>query len=215
MKKLIALLGVCFVVISAVLIYLVLNGISLRSAPIIRPSVMTPDQRNVAEAVVQRLFPDFQNASFTVMGLRPEVTESQRMLTMLKEEYEKVFHRPVSILPDAEAADSEDFKKCAAPCWILTTQDKSNELSPHPMVEKFLRDDPSREYFNLTLIPFTPEATVTDACIQEKRLTLDCLIPLSIHEAKRKMKDPKALYFFVRKYNDKDYFLFTQQGISP
>lgn len=214
MKKLIVLLGLCFVAISAVMIYLVVNGISLRSAPIIRPSIMTPDQRNVAEAVVQRLFPDFQNASFTVIGLRPEVTDSQRLLTMLKEEYEKLFKTPVNILPDAEAASAEDFKKCAMPCWILTTQDKSNELSPHPMVEKFLSEDPSRVHFNLTLIPFTPDVVVTDACLQEKRLTLDCLVPLSIHEAKRKMTDPKARYFFVRKYNEKDYFLFTQEEVS-
>lgn len=208
----ILLLGLCFVVISGVLVYLAIDGISLRSAPIIRPSVMKPDQQNVAEAVVQRLFPDFQNAAFVVIGLRPEIIESQQLLTLLKENYEKLFKKTVSILPDAEAASVEGFQDCAAPCWILTTQNKANELSPHPLVEKFLQEDPSKVYFNLTLIPFTPDVVVTETCIQEKRLTLDCLIPLSIHEAKRKMRDAKARYFFVRKYNEHDYFLFTQQA---
>ncbi len=214
MKKLIALLTFCSVVISGVLIYLVLNGISLRSAPIIKPSIMTSDQKNVAEAVILRLFPDLQGAEYVVIGLRAELTESQQLLNLLKSEYEKQFGREISILPDAAAVTQLEFQSCRTPCWILTTQDKSNELTENPLLSQWLPAGSQRPYFNLTLIPFSSDAVVTDFCIEEKRLTLDCLIPLSIHEAKRKMKDPLQRYFFVRKYNERDYFLFTQEPRS-
>jgi hypothetical protein len=62
-------------------------------------------------------------------------------------------------------------------------------------------------------VPFYNNELVPDLCENQKRLTIDCLIPLSVRDVKKKIKDPTQLYFFLRKYNDRDYFLFVQQPL--
>ncbi|MNT70179.1 hypothetical protein D3C72_2085370 [compost metagenome] len=56
---------------------------------------------------------------------------------------------------------------------------------------------------------------MTQECDAQQRLHLDCLVPVSIREVQKKIKDPSKLHFFLRKYNERDYFLFVQKEVSP
>jgi hypothetical protein len=185
-------------------------GISLRAAPIIRPSVISLDRKNIAHGIVYRLSSDFQEARFVLWGILPENTESQKVLALIKEQYEMVFRKPVHIIANAESASAQDIQACGQPCWLLLSADKANVLTPNEFVSQKIQ--PLNEiYFSITWMPFKQVETIPDYCIQEKRLTIECLRVLAIAAFQRKMK-PGPQYFFMEKYNEKDYFLFFQEA---
>lgn len=210
MKRLTVLLILGFALIAACMIYLVKNGISLRSAPLISPSVMDDDMTNVGDALVSRLFPDLQTDHDMVLGLLPETDESRALLQKAAAAHERIFGRKPNLIADGERATDEELRTCEKSCWILVDRARANEMTPNDFIERRLKPL-GRTYFTVTWVPFRPGAEVTTECLQEKRLTLDCIVPLSIHEARKKMRDPSKRYFFLRKYNESDHFLFTQE----
>ncbi|MFS4459233.1 hypothetical protein [Bdellovibrio sp. HCB2-146] len=209
MKKIGFLLGGAFVIITVCMLYLVRKGISLRTAPLIKPTEISTDRHNIAEHLVLRLFPELQSNDIILWGILPENAESQALVQMAASDYERMFKTPVHFISNAESATLQDFQNCKKPCWILLAKDKANELTPNEFIDKNIQPL-NRPYITLTLVNFTGAEEVTDACENQHRLHLDCLVPLSVRDAKKKMKDPNKLYFFLRKYNDRDYFLFTQ-----
>jgi hypothetical protein len=210
MKKITVILTLSFILISACMVYLIVSGISLRSASLISPSVMSPDRHSIAKGLVIRLFPDLQNARYVLWGTLPETEESQKVLGFFIEEYAQAFQAPMHILRNAETATSEELQACEKPCLLMLPTANANELSTNEFIEKKIRPL-TRDYFNITWVPFYNIELVPDICEQQKRLSMDCLIPLSVRDVKKKIKDPNQLYFFLRKYNDRDYFLFVQQ----
>ncbi|HEY8271505.1 MAG TPA: hypothetical protein VIG33_11505 [Pseudobdellovibrionaceae bacterium] len=209
MKKITILLCLAFILISACMLYLVKVGVSLRSAPLIAASVISPDRQNIAEGVVFRLSPEFQNAHYVLWGFLPLSPESQKIFELLKAEYEKIFRQPVHVLANAETASAEEIRTCEKPCWLLLPMDKANELTPNELINLKIRPL-GENYFNVTWVPFAKREQVSSHCMAEKRLTLECLRTLAIEESQKKMK-PGAQYFFMKKYNEKDFFLFFQE----
>lgn len=213
MKKISLIFGLVFLIISACLIYLVRSGVSLRSEPLIRPTIISPDQRNIAAHVVLRLFPELQNSHYILWGVLPESNDAQLMMTYFMEEYYKTFHIAVHIIQDGEKATASEIAQCEKPCWILLPMNRANELSKNEFIQKNILPL-NRHYINMTLSPFTGEETVPESCDQQKRLNLECITPVSVREVHRKIKDPSQLYFFLRKYNENDFFLFVQKPIN-
>lgn len=212
MKKMITVLFVGFTLITVCLIYLLRSGVSLRTAPLIKPSVIQGDLRVVARAVLLRMSREFQDAHYVNWGILPETEESMRLMRYFKEEHENIFKRPVHSIENAETASINELRECPKPCWLMLPETKANELGPNAFVEEKIR--PLNEpYFNLTYIPFSPVGDVPESCTSQKRLTLECLKLVSIHEAQRKMEKGRR-YFFMRKYIDKDHFLFVQTNGS-
>lgn len=210
MKKITAVIVVCILVISVCVIYLVRSGISLRTAPLIQPSVMTDDQNNVASAVVLRLFQELQNNDYILLGVLPETEESARVINQIAKEYEKTFHRRVQFRRDAESSDTESLLACSKPCWLLTSAEKANHLKNDSFIEKQLQ--PLKiNFFTLTFVSFHKNTEVSAECNNQKRLSLECLISVSVRGVRKKMKDPQKRYFFLQKYNEKDYFLFIEK----
>lgn len=212
MKKIVLLMTLSFAGIALCMVYLVKSGISLRSAPLISPSVMSDDFHNVSDSVMNRLFPDFQTARYVVLGFLPETPVSKALLERLEAAYEKTFGMKPRIFRDAAAVTVEELRSCETSCWIVTEAAKANELTPNELIDTKIKPL-GRAYFTLTWIPFTQDQTVSDFCLNEKRLTFDCLVPLSVHGAQKKMKDKTKRYFFLRKYNEGDHFLFTQETL--
>lgn len=204
------LFGLFFVMASAIMINLTRGGVSIRSAPIISPSPQGFELKNVATSVVLRLFPDFQTANFVVIGYPADLKAATQIVNDLKLDYEKNFRQSVSMLVDDGKLTSEQLFQCHQPCWILTAETKANELTEENKIPKMLSEVPNFKHFHLTLIPFLEISEPTAECIAEQRLGLNCLIQLSIHQVRKKMKDPNESYFFMRKYQDRDYFLFIQ-----
>jgi hypothetical protein len=210
MKKIYLIFGIVFAIITACMIYLVKSGVGLRSAPLIRPTVMSPDHSNIAAHVVLRLFPELQEAHYIVWGVLPQTEDSQMLLTNFLKEYEKTFHMPARIILDAESVDTNEILNCAKPCWLLVNKDKANELSSNDFIEKKIQPL-NQSYINITVVPFDNTEVVPEKCDSEKRVTADCITPLSVREVQKYLKKaPEQLHFFMRKYNEKDYFLFIQ-----
>lgn len=210
MKKLLAFIMGFSVLIAAVMFFLVKDGISLRSAPVIRPSKMTDDPAHIAKAVAQRLFPDFQSSPILTLGTPPQSPLAQQVSTALISAYEDLYQKKIQLLSSGQPTPTE-VASCESPCWILLSPEETNELEPGLTPERLLSSG-GRAWINLTLVPYDRSSEIPADCLQEKRLSLRCLIPLSIQEAKRRMRDPDARYFFMRKYNDRDFFLFFEES---
>lgn len=212
MKKIAAVIVVCTLIISACIVYLVRFGIGLRPAPLIQPSVMTDDQSNVASAVMLRLFKELQDNDYIVLGVLPETEESKKIINQAAKEYEKIFHKTVHFINDAENAGIESLLSCKKPCWLLISEKKANHLDANSLIDKqpysFIKT-----FFTLTFVSFHKNIEVPKECDDQKRLSLDCLIPVSIRGVRRKMRDSQKRYFFLQKYDEKDYFLFIEKKI--
>lgn len=210
MKIFFILFGIFCVVASVILITLTHDGVSMRSAPIISPSPQGDEYRNVAKAVLNRLFPDFQMAGYVVVGSAADLKMGPQVINEMKTGFEQQFKKTVTLLSDDGNVSAEKILKCAQPCWILTSENQANELSEANKIPQILNRLENVKHFQITFIPFLGVPDPSPECVAEKRLSLRCLIPLSIHEVRKKFKDPAVSYFFMRKYEDRDYFLFLQ-----
>lgn len=209
MKTIISLLSLGFVIIIACLVYLLNSGVSIRTAPIIKPSVVSPDFTNVPQGLFLRLFPDIQQSHYILWSVSQNSAEVQQTLSIIKERAEKELHLPVRFIYDGPNATLEQVQACARPCWILFPEDQANELKNNDWINTRLKPL-ERPYFTISWIGFHRNVTVPESCVQEKRLDLECLKVVSIQEVQRKMKEENARYFFMRKYLDRDYFLFLE-----
>lgn len=209
MKTITTVLTIGFAIITASIIYLIKSGISIRTAPIIKPSIISDDFKNVPNGLFTRLFPDIQQAHYILWGIPKNSTEVQKTLDTLKQRCEKEFKASVNIIDDGLTASAIELEKCQKPCWVYLPEEKAHALAPNLFIEEKIK--PSKKtYFSISWVPFSREVTVPDSCIREKRLDYECLKVISINEVLRKMPEPKARYFFVRKYLDNDFFLFIE-----
>lgn len=211
MKNVVIAIVLSLAVISACIVYLLRTGISLRTAPLIQPSIMTDDKSNVASSLVLRLFQEFQNGHYIVWGVLPANEESNRVIEQAARQYEKKFHSKVHFIRDAEKENQEYIRACTKPCWLLVSQEKANQLQTNSFIENNLLAL-SKPYLSITIIPFHKNQPVSEECNNQKRLSLNCLISVSIRGVQRKMKDTQKHYFFLQKYNEKDFFLFIEQN---
>ncbi|MGZ3769053.1 MAG: hypothetical protein ACXVCP_00125 [Bdellovibrio sp.] len=215
MKIINTVLVISLALITAALIYIIKAGVSIRTAPIIKPSPVGLNLENIPKGVFLRLFPDFQQAYYTIWGLPKGNPEPKKVLDTLKAFYEKDFKTKVHILEsenitdNSSASAAETLKNCPQPCWIVQSEKNANELIQNSWIEKNIKVQ-GKEYFTLTWINFSRNPDVPDHCLKEKRLDLECLKVISIVEVQKNMRDPKERYFFVRKYMDRDYFLFVE-----
>ncbi|MBO9666830.1 MAG: hypothetical protein J7501_08445 [Bdellovibrio sp.] len=182
----------------------------MRSEPLIRPTVISEDQRNIAAHTVLRLFPDLQMNHYILWGVLPEAPDTQLMMTHFVEVYYKTFHTPAHVIQDGLKATPEEIKNCEKPCWILLPTELAHELTPNEFIQKNIQPL-GRPFFSISYMPFTGNETVTEACNAEQRLTYECVTPIAVREVSKKLKDPQAKYFFMRKYNERDFFLFVQK----
>lgn len=210
MNRIFAAIGLSLIFISACIFYLVRSGISLRAAPIIQPSVMDAGGDNVAKALNVRLFKELQNNRYVIWGVLPETAESARLINQAAEEYEKIFHKPVQFIRDAEGASAEYLRACSSPCWLTVASAKANQLSTNTFIKDSIISL-AEPFFTITVVPFAADIEVPDDCDGEKRLSLRCYVPISVRNVRRKIKDPEKRHFFLNKYYENDFFLFIQQ----
>lgn len=216
MKKIAILLGFGLLFITACLIYLVKNGIALRTSPQIKPSIISADFHNVPQGVFLRTFPDLQNAHFLLWGVSYDSPEVQKTILGMKEIFEKEIGKSVQLLFVGPDLTAEFVKNCERPCWVIVGPQEAHELVENPFLEKYIRPviEPRGEsYLSITWIDFDKVEAVSTECDAQKFLHLDCLKTVSLREVQKKIKQPDQRYFFMRKYLDHDYFLFVQKPI--
>lgn len=213
MKKIIALLTIAFLIITACIIYLITSGVSIRAATLIRPSAIGPQLQNIAKGITVRLAPELQNSQIVVWGLDLQNLENQEVLNSTQIEFERIYQKKVQIIADAHQKDLQELKACHEVCWLLVPPGQAHQLESNPLIESQIKSL-QKTFFTLTLIPFQKVEEVPQNCIDQKRLSFECLKLVSVHEAQRKMKDPNQRYFFMKKYLDLDYFLFIQDPFA-
>ena len=199
-------------VISACMIYFVSHGVSMRAEPMIDPSVINADHQNIADGLITRLFPELQNDAYILWGAPTDSAEFMTTLTLTKNKYEQRFGKTVTLLLGAENKTVEEIKNCALPCWIVVDTKNANQLLPNDFIDKKMTPL-NKGFFTLTWLPFTKTEPVPKDCEDQKRIeSLECVRTLTVRDSLRRMKKQDQRYFFLRRYNEKDYFLFVQQS---
>lgn len=206
MKKIIVILVLASLIIVGAMIHLLKDGVSLRAATLISPSVVSDGDINVAHGVAYRLFPDFQRYDMILVGVDEADSRLQALSEQIAIEAEKLLGQPLH-----RASDKMNLKDCAKLCWVKVKPEESQELEPNNYIANVIKPL-GKEYFTLNLIQFAElDESALAGCEQEKRLDMKCLITLSVREAKRKMKDPSKRYFFMKRYEDRGNYLMLQK----
>ena len=206
MKWIVGGLSAACVIISICIIAIVRSGVSIRTAPLIKPTAIQGDPQIIGEHLSLRLFPDLQSTHYWLWGVDRQNPEVTTTLETMKVAYQKRFQRPIHEL-EASTATTEMVRDCPQPCWIYTDDKKAHELETNPFIEKFIHPT-QKDYRTVSWIETPRKVAVPSHCVEEKRLSFDCLAKVSMHEVERKMKSPHPRHFFLRKYLDHDLFVF-------
>lgn len=206
MKWLVALFACAFVFISGVLVYLTQAGTSLRTAPLIKPTIITASPYNVPEHVFLRLFPEFQRTNIWVIGLDNSQSSEIEFLTKLQQKAESAFKKQLIILPEQAALTVDIATTCQNSCWILTTKNNAASISQSPLHEAIK----GKSYLTLSLRNFTRSLRPSETCLKAQIIPLECMDSLAYQEVKKKLEREAQPQFFARKYLDKDYFIFIE-----
>lgn len=195
MKKVNLLIAIALILISTCLIYLFKNGIGLRYAKLIKPSVYGSDERVATESVILRMFPDFSTRERLIVGISSSVIDKEKWVEQLRFSYTQMFHKEPQIF-----RDQEEWKVCQGICWWVTDERGSDNLRGSSTL-------PQDHVNFLTILFFNQVVEPAERCQSQQQLDMTCLAELSIHEAARKIKT-KEKYFFLNKYKDNNFFLF-------
>jgi hypothetical protein len=215
MKKIYLLFGSALFVISICMIYLLANGVSLRSEPIIKPSPIDAQYQNITSGLLNRMFPEFQKTDYVVWGLSSNSqSEEATLFELLKNEHLAQFGRQPYTVNWTVDTTTEELKKCTKPCWIQIEKTKANSLKLNDSLQ-FIRSVLGDNYFSITFLEFErnrdDSEKVSDLCQTEKRLDFSCFLPISVREVQKYFKEKSVRYFFTRRYNEIDYFLFIEK----
>lgn len=213
LRTVLVLLGLVFVIISLSMGYLIWSGVSLRSAPIIKASPLGENAENVGYGVALRLSAELKDAHYVLWGLPSDSEHFAEIRKMIQAEYETLTQGKVQVNwlePEPNQMPTiEQLAQCEKPCWVLLPQEQAHQLSSNAFIEEKVKPL-GRDYITLTLLSFERDTTVPRHCEQQKRLSFECIKPLSIRESGRKVGAEEPPYFFMRKYNVGDYFLFIE-----
>jgi hypothetical protein len=211
MKKVYYILGLALLIITICMIALVFKGVSLRSEPIIKPSAVDSEYKNINYGVVHRMFPNFQKSDYVVWGLNSDrASEDQIIFDLLQKEHGVQLGIRPRVLHWTKQTSVEEIKKCTKPCWITIDKYLANSLRPNLVVQS-INDVLGSNYFSMTFLEFERNMTVSDFCEKEQRLDFECLLPVAVREVQKYLKKSDIRYFFTRAYNELDYFLFIEK----
>lgn len=211
MKTIFSILGIAFVVIAVCMTLLVQKGVSLRTAPIIKQSLLAEDEMNIATGIVLRLYPDFQQAEYIVWNLDQNSSLIQKNMGVIKNRLEKELKKDITVIYDGENITPERLSRCAKPCWIFFKENTAHVFDEHPIFKQIA--PLSSYYFTISWSDFKRDLPMSESCIKEQRLTQDCIKEVSVNEVRRKLKEA-GRYFFMRKYQDHDYFFYLEKEIA-
>jgi hypothetical protein len=204
MKLVYGLLSACLVLISAVIIYLVIDGTALRSAGVIKPTVYESDNKLLAKSVALRLFPEFQSSQHTVWLATGDLQDQSRAIVESIHDYYKSLNTPT--IPELYFLNSGDAESqvtnLTRPAWWVFQTESKGAIN----LIRQGGSEPAQIYMSY----FKRDEPVPAECETEKVLTRNCLKLVAIREVKKKFRSEKP-YFFMRRYNDHEFYLFIEQ----
>lgn len=175
MKKIVLLVSLGCITITACLIWLVKNGVSLSPEILISPSEYHNDDQ-VVRATVQRLFPQLNEDHQWRLYVETSGNDiKEKLNSLIRQTYPQVHIENINaFLLDAPL-------KPYGPSMLYVGYFKRSE-------------------FNLS-----------EACSHSHRLDFSCVVEVSLHRARRKMKDPTKRYYLLTDYMQKYFFLLIQE----
>lgn len=188
------------VMIAGFMMSLLNTGISLRVATLIKPSEIS-STKQVAQALVIRLFPELQTKKWLIYSFENDSTRARELLVDMLAEVKKT--------PVGEYQVRVASEECSLHCLFLDETPQSHEA-----VKKFFStkiDEEGSDVFILKVSEFSSEESFIEECESMQRLDEKCIRSISIRDARRKMKNPEQKYFFLKKYNHNQYYLFLQK----
>ncbi len=195
-------IGLCLI-ITAAMISLFRSGISLRVATLIKPSEFHSVD-GVAEALVVRLYPEFQSKKILIVVTTDNEGKAWAipLLVSLRERLQATpLKGDMEFLTQAQ----DCVKKCV---FYNPSEELAREIREKFQTELTAEKSP---VFRLHIWQFSREEAWKPQCESMHRLTEECVRAVSIRESLRKMKDPKKKYFFLKKYNHNEYYLFLEK----
>jgi hypothetical protein len=196
MKKIIVILALALLFITAGLLHLAKTGISLRPESLIAPSRLEAGLQDMTSAVMTRLLPQFEESQIIVFQFLPFSPESENFFHQLQQAYETNLHRSATVLDLTKDNGAKDIATCQKPCWVL---------APAEATAPTIKAD----FISLKWVPFSLPVKVPMDCWNEKILDTNCIQLLSIQGNQKKIK-PEGRFFFLNGYNEKAYFLFVE-----
>lgn len=176
------------------------TGISLRVATLIKPSEIA-STKQVAQALAIRLFPELQSKKWLIYSFDQESPRARELLVDLLSEVKKT--------PAGEYQVRVAGEDCTQHCLFLDETPQSNEIVKKTFLAKL--ESEQSEVFRLKVSEFVLQEEFIQECESMQRLDEKCIRSISIRDARRKMKKPEQKYFFLKKYNHNQYYLFLQK----
>jgi len=204
MKFVNATLISCLVLSSAVMIYLVIDGAAMRSAGLIKPTVLDSNNKLLPKSVALRLFPDFQTSPNTIWQASPFLQNQAAAIVGSIHDYYKTLKAPSfpeMIIVNSNTLAQETVSSVSSKWWVF---ESANET----VLNRVRQSDALTNIIYLT--EFKRDEVVPPNCEIEKVLSRDCLKVIAIREVKKKFKTNQR-YFFMRRYNEHEFYLFIEQ----
>jgi hypothetical protein len=199
-KKIRVLLIVMILIITGCMLYLLSRGISLRTATLIKPSEMN-SLKQVAQALTVRLYPELQSKSWLIYKASPESSRARELLVN--------FLVDIKTTPLTNYEIKTSAEDCMSHCLFINETEQSNEIYKKAFAEKLTME--RSQIFRLNVIEFDRTENFIEECDSMQRLDEKCIRSLAIRDSLRKMKDPTKKYFFLKKYNHNDYYIFLEK----
>lgn len=204
MKKVTLGIFAMVLVIAGVMSSLVNRGISLRVATLIKPSEFY-SSKQVAIAMAARLFPELQSKKWLIYSIN-ENSESKHS-TIAREVFVELLNETKnSPVGEYQVRVAED--ECDKHCVFLDETSQTQQISNELFAKRL--DEEKSDVFRLSVSQFSPSEEFPAECETMQRLNEMCIRAISIRDSLRKMKDPSKKYFFLKKYNHNQYYLFFQ-----
>lgn len=190
------ILGIAFVIMTGIMIFLLKNGGALRAIGVIKPTEFGSDFDYIGKAVAVRMFPEFHAAKNVIWYLDHQDEDFTKVFQATYQHYQNPQKPPLHDL-------RQESELCADKCWYV--QQLGNSL-PQALVEK-MKTESSIEIF---IQDFKRDESVPPECENQKLIDYKCMRPISVREIHRKLKDPVP-YFFMRRYQESQFYLYIEK----
>lgn len=200
-KKIYWIFGIVFLVISSAMITIIKRGVTLRLQPLIKPTQLENNLEPMARHLFLRMFPDFQQADYVIWNFEGASKETELFFSQITNRFESEIKK-VNFLSPNHALLGE----CPAPCWATSTS--VSQLSD---LKKQLVGL-NKKWIVIHWKNYNAVEVVSDVCLNQKILSEECIIPVAVNDVKKRLKDPSVRYFFLKKYLDRDFYLFIKSS---
>lgn len=198
-KKIYWIFGIVFLIISLAMVAILKRGVTLKLQPLIKPTKLEVNLEPMARHLFLRMFPDFQQAEYVVWNFESETKETELFYSQVSSRFESEMKKINFLDPNSSL-----LEECAAPCWVTATS--ASQLTE---LKKQL-EGTDKKWIVIHWKTYHAVEDVSEVCLNQKVLSEDCIRPVAVNDVKKRLEDPNVRYFFLKKYLDRDFYLFVK-----